>query len=290
MYSQSYLFLKLLETSTHIFINHKFDNTVYTKDFINKLLHNMKEEGYYLNVSNQSSPIFSGFPFGNLLKIICRLFELWIRKEKFPVRFQLVDGINVNDISNERLIYYSHILHDKVMLLSRIIDVDADLFYSSLIFIYETLQIEGFLLLLGFRLTNKSFFLFPPNRNKLVHEFNRQYNDSSNITIGARAVSKHSDRNKNNINIYWGKVKGTEDERNVYSNKICLDILAKCMWVNMFCLSDNCKLLEVRNSLGYGLRWEFHEERIFFKGLVEPTLNTHNNKKFLLKVSENETE
>ena len=128
---------------------------------------------------------------------------------------------------------------------------------------------KGFLVMLGLRVTNRSIDDIPPKREKLVNEFNKPFGDKTKITVGARAVSKHSDRNKKNK--FWGVVTGNEDLRNINSNKICLDIIANAVWTSYFNLSNSIKILEIRNKEGYGLRWDYsNPDKSYFKGLVEP--------------------
>ena len=128
---------------------------------------------------------------------------------------------------------------------------------------------KGFLLMIGIRSCNKSTFDIPPKREKLVSEFNKPYSKKSKLTVGARAVMKHSDRSKDKK--AWGAVSGTEEDRNVNSNLICLDIMAKATWISLFEISSTMKIVEIRNSEGFGLRWEYNSyTSINFIGLVEP--------------------
>lgn len=127
---------------------------------------------------------------------------------------------------------------------------------------------KGFLVMLGVRLTNKSSFDLPPKREKIVNEFNKPFSLKSKITVGARAVTKHADRNRES---FWGNVSGNEETRNINSNLICLDIIANAAWISIFEMNSNTRIVEIRNSEGFGLRWVYNDYFLCsFKGLVEP--------------------
>lgn len=129
---------------------------------------------------------------------------------------------------------------------------------------------KGFLVLLGVRNTNKSTVDLPPKREKLVNEFNKPFSSKSRITVGARAVTKHADRNTRR-DCFWGSVSGNEESRNINSNLICLDIIANAAWISIFEMNSNTRIVEIRNGEGFGIRWEYSD---YFccslKGLVEP--------------------
>ena len=150
--------------------------------------------------------------------------------------------------------------------------LNKDELIKQLIQIYNHIGNKGILILLGVRITKSSKDDFPPNREKLVKEFNKKYNEKSKITIGARAVTKHADRNKKQ-NKFWSQVKGNEENRNVNSNILCLDIIANAIWISIFNLGSNCKIIEVRNKEGYGLRWDYTDyNSAYFKGVIEPQI------------------
>lgn len=129
---------------------------------------------------------------------------------------------------------------------------------------------KGFLVMLGVRNTNKTTVDLPPKREKLVNEFNKPFSSKSRITVGARAVTKHADRNTRR-DCFWGSVSGNEDSRNINSNLICLDIIANAAWISIFELNSNTKIVEIRNGEGFGIRWEYSDYfTCTLKGLVEP--------------------
>lgn len=57
-----------------------------------------------------------------------------------------------------------------------------------------------------------------------------------------------------------------------------LDILDKCTWINIHGLPGNLPILEVRNKLGYGVRWEVKGK---FRGFLEPQMEGGHEKKWV---------
>ena len=172
---------------------------------------------------------------------------------------------------------------------------NRDEIIKNLIEIYNFIGPKGILILLGVRITNFTRDELLPNKESLIKEFNKKYNEKSKITVGARAVTKHADRNKNN-NKFWGVVKGSEEERNINASLICLEMLANSVWISIFNLGSNVKILEIRNKEGFGLRWDYsNNSKPFFKGVVEPQGNhlnsgsaDNNNKNSNMNKNDNE--
>lgn len=131
----------------------------------------------------------------------------------------------------------------------------------------DCIGMRGFLTILGIRTTTGSVDVLPVKRNKLIKSFNKMYKESSKISVGARALSKHSDRNRKTEN-FWGVCKGSEEARNLQAHSLCLEILTEAAWIGCFNHSANTCFIEIRNREGYGLRWDL--KSLEFKGLVEP--------------------
>jgi hypothetical protein len=151
---------------------------------------------------------------------------------------------------------------------------------------------RGFLTVLGIRTTPGSCESLPQSREDLFESFNAIFNKKTDknektdktektdknekteknelnyrtkITVGARALSKHSDRTSDKE--FWGLCNGSELDRNIKANEIFNKILDECVWINIYYLSNSNKILEVRNAKGYGIRWNLNGE---FRGLIEP--------------------
>ena len=97
------------------------------------------------------------------------------------------------------------------------------------------------------------------------------------LTVGARAMTKHIQRKSGN---FWGTVEGlNEQQRNENANFKIKSMLNEVIWINIHTLSKTTSyqvIVEVRNSLGYGARWDCNYD---FKGLMEPQQEGLNNKK-----------
>ena len=63
------------------------------------------------------------------------------------------------------------------------------------------------------------------------------------ITVGARALAKHYHRSSEG---FWGKLSGTELERNVFANSILEKFLSESVWINIHWLTPEEIMLEVK--------------------------------------------
>ena len=108
-------------------------------------------------------------------------------------------------------------------------------------------------------------------------EQRRNPHNPSVLTMGARAMQKHSHRSSEG---FWGQQNGlTEKQRNEQSLKILNRLLDQCIWINIHTLNSKSVqiILEVRESKGYGGRWTIECE---FRGLVEPQMEGGHDKKW----------
>ena len=113
--------------------------------------------------------------------------------------------------------------------------------------------------------------ILPPEREDLEYWFNRPnilYSEQelrnnpnpSMLTVGARALQKHASRKPNGG--YWidkDTMNGmTERDKNDRAETIMNRILSTCQWINIHTLhaGSNEVILELRDGLGFGARWE----------------------------------
>lgn len=269
------LFKRIYDISKEIFSSNNL--TQYDNKFIEMICKNMKEDKYGLNFieeRNTHKLYFHGYPSGNYLKILSKYFEIWNFTGKFDIAFVEINSID--ESSNSLLEDYIIQINNLVLNLSIVSQNESSSLTKILTNIFEILGMRGFSILLGLRITSKHSIELPPRKETLINEFNRRISDKSKLTVGARAFAKHSDRNKKIK--FWGQVKGSEEERNISSNKICADIISNSAWISIFNLSKTCKIIEIRNKEDYGLRWEYvDDKKILFKGLVEPTIKHRNS-------------
>jgi hypothetical protein len=90
----------------------------------------------------------------------------------------------------------------------------------------------------------------------------------SQLTVGARALSKHSHRSSEG---FWGRVRGTEAKKSEVAEEILQRLLRDCVWVNIHCLPNEEAIVEVRVEQGYGARW-FILKQQGFRGFIEPQM------------------
>ncbi len=69
----------------------------FSSKFISQLSTNLKEETFSLNaVLIGDKYFFSGYPSGNYLKIICKIFEMWESIGCFPISYQCLPNLDVS--------------------------------------------------------------------------------------------------------------------------------------------------------------------------------------------------
>lgn len=127
---------------------------------------------------------------------------------------------------------------------------------------------RGLLDLLGVRQTVGSVDVFPPAVGTLMKTFNSKHKPHANLSVGARALSKHCHRDRNNK--WWGDCSGSERAKNEHANTILMKLLADAAWINLHALPHGVKVLEVRCSEGYGARWSCDGTE--FRGFLEPQM------------------
>ncbi|KJE96718.1 hypothetical protein CAOG_06994 [Capsaspora owczarzaki ATCC 30864] len=100
----------------------------------------------------------------------------------------------------------------------------------------------------------------------LLTSFNRLHNPNAKLTVGARALTKHSPRDTTAG--WWGTPTGTEMARNIHGMRVVSRILADATWINIHMLPHEIPVLEIRNSDSYGARWSIDGKT--FRGFLEP--------------------
>uniref|UniRef100_A0A6P8J1Z0 Uncharacterized protein LOC116305883 n=1 Tax=Actinia tenebrosa TaxID=6105 RepID=A0A6P8J1Z0_ACTTE len=122
--------------------------------------------------------------------------------------------------------------------------------------------------LLGVRHTVGSIDFFPPPLEELINSFCKKHKPNSNLSVGARALSKHCHRD--NTSKFWGVCTGSEDAKNNHACTTLHKILNDVAWINIHSLPHDVKVVEIRCSQGYGARW-LHDGSEF-RGFLEPQM------------------
>jgi hypothetical protein len=134
------------------------------------------------------------------------------------------------------------------------------------------LGIWGLLQLLGLRRTVGSLPQCPPPRAALQTAFNARHSTAaagsrtaSDLTVGARALAKHTGRAASG---WWGSgLRGSEAEKNAAAAAVLDRILAEAVWLNVHQFAG-AEVYEVRQLEGYGARWT--ADGLLFRGFLEP--------------------
>ena len=138
----------------------------------------------------------------------------------------------------------------------------------QLTLVLKLLGIRGILDLLNICHTQGSVDVLPPSVSSLLASFNKKHKPNSNLTVGARALSKHCHRDVTSE--WWGACAGSEQVKNEHANRVVNGILNDSSWINIHLLPHDLKVIEVRCSEGYGARWS--HDGSTFRGFLEPQM------------------
>lgn len=93
-------------------------------------------------------------------------------------------------------------------------------------------------------------------------------NNISILTVGGRALTKHSFRNRGK---FWGIMDGkTEHYKNEAAYAIANKILKEWVWFNIHIISTEEMVIEWRMDKGYGIRWKIDGTFIGFLESFQP--------------------
>lgn len=130
------------------------------------------------------------------------------------------------------------------------------------------LNLHGILDLLGIRETVGTISLLPPSRKSLLASFTVKYIQNSELSVGARALSKHFHRDHSDS--WWGVCTGTEAAKNYHALELMNKILDSAVWINIHWLPHDIHIIEARQDQGYGIRWS--ADGSSFRGFLEPQM------------------
>ncbi|CAI2177808.1 689_t:CDS:10 [Funneliformis geosporum] len=165
-------------------------------------------------------------------------------------------------------------------------------------FLFTFLNPKDLNTFLGLRTTIGSSTQLPPSLNECLNSFTTHYVKRNaktlreglvikiSLTVGAKALSKHFHRDVSNS--FWGNCSGT--------NRVLAKILTDVAWINLHSMVHDTRVFEIRNSEGYGARWEIqgpntqqlssqqpqldtpssntndNKQRVMFRGFLEPQM------------------
>ena len=212
-------------------------------------------------VHNNNYLQFQGYPQGNILLLLVNNILLCFHHKRFPFTFQHFD--HFDDLTSQSITFLNNIYTTHPPQLTK----------SFLHLIGE----RGILTTLGIRTTPGSISNYiPPDINLLISHFNDKHtkpnpnnpkpSSSSILTVGARALCKHSQRSREH---FWPNDKGSESLNNEKAFNLLNMFFTSSTWINIHGLPHNIAIVELRITEGYGIRWETTG---IFRGFLEPQM------------------
>lgn len=114
--------------------------------------------------------------------------------------------------------------------------------------------------------TKGTVFLLPPEENVLVDAFDAPPKAKSRMSAGAVALCKHFERGGSSaehgrLHPYWPLPTGSNENKSQMAKQTLNRILGELEWKNMMMLHPGVAVYEIRNRLGYGMRWTLDIEQ-----------------------------
>ena len=131
----------------------------------------------------------------------------------------------------------------------------------------EPLEAESAYRSAGLVNTKGSLFLLPPSTATLRETFNAPPRPKTRMSSGAVALCKHFERGGASSELgrphpFWTLPSGSNENKTEIAKQILEDMLAQTVWKNVMLLHHGVAVYEIRNRLGYGMRWTLDiEER-----------------------------
>jgi hypothetical protein len=207
---------------------------------------------------------YTPLPTRPYYKELSKMIRLWAEKEEFPIKFIDLVGFNEVQRDSERLVLLTPTIVDMSKKWNNGSDEDKMNIVQSIL---ETLNIRGLMTLMRQRWTPGSMNTFPPSWNQLLYAFNQPHDERTKLSVGARALSKHSGRSSEQ---FWPSATGPELAQNKKAEDILRKIMRDAQWINIHWLPHDVFIFEVRNSQSYGARWTADGKK--FRGFLEPQM------------------
>ena len=201
------------------------------------------------------------------MEISKKLYE-WMENGEFPVKSEDCGLLTEGDFVAKRKEIAEKVSPILAALKNTWKEITGTEKSLQLMSIIRILGPRGLLDLLNIRRTQGSVDIFPPSITTLLESFNEKHKPTANLTVGARALSKHCHRAVTSE--WWGACVGSEQVKNEHANAVVMRILGDASWINIHMLPHDLKVIEVRCAEGYGARWS-HDGKVF-RGFLEPQM------------------
>lgn len=108
--------------------------------------------------------------------------------------------------------------------------------------------------------------MLPPTEDALSTAFNAPPRRKTKMSSGAVALCKHFERGGaselGKAHQFWPLPVGSNDNKTNLAAGVLARMLRDACWKNVMLLHPGVAVYEIRNSLGYGMRWTLEVERI----------------------------
>ena len=227
----------------------------------------IKNKNYILANSNDNFFIFKSYPSDNILLILINNIFLSFLNKSFCFKFFFMDAFNKSEVDSIPQ------LNEKIIKISNDKNIDINEYIINNIFTNFTCR--DLLTFLGIRRTKGSIDNYIPlDKNILITKFKELNNEKSKLTVGAKALCKHSHRSVTES--FWPGQGGKEIEKNQNAEKMLNLFLDECVWINIHLLPHNLVIIELRIDKGYGIRWQINDG--MFRGFLEPQMEDGHEK------------
>ena len=224
-----------------------------------------------LNPEESISPLTSEtgkYPKFPLYIELCKKLLLWMENGDFPVKSKDCGLLTERDFIAQREEMTKKTTPLLEALRSSWTETSDFEKAHQLTLVLKLLGIRGILDLLNICHTQGSVDVLPPSVSSLLASFNKKHKPNSNLTVGARALSKHCHRDVTSE--WWGACAGSEQVKNEHANTVVNRILNDSSWINIHLLPHDLKVIEVTCAEGYGARWS--HDGSTFRGFLEPQM------------------
>lgn len=113
--------------------------------------------------------------------------------------------------------------------------------------------------------TQGTIFMLPPERDALIQAFETPPRPKTRSSSGAVALCKHFERGgasseHGKAHPFWPLPTGSNDNKTKLAAATMDKMLNDIAWKNVMLLHPGVAVYEIRNSLGYGMRWTLDVE------------------------------
>ena len=112
----------------------------------------------------------------------------------------------------------------------------------------------------GLLRTKGTLFLLPPPVSVLRETYNAPPRPKTRMSSGAVALCKHFERagassEHGRPHPFWTLPIGSNENKTAVAGKILEEMLEAVVWKNVMLLHHGVAVYEIRNAMGYGMRW-----------------------------------